>query len=123
MAMDLDLNQYLGGSTFKGSDFSEGAEAFVIEDVTELEFQDGTKKPALTLVGAEKKAPLGPRNLRKLMGAFGDRTSQWIGQEVLLTAGDEYQGRPSLLILPQKRKAKPSVKVTEDAAAEVDFSK
>lgn len=121
MAIDLDLNQYLGGTTFKGADFAEGAEAFVIEDVIELEFQDGTKKPALTLAGADKKAALGPRNLRTLMKAFGERTSLWIGQEVLLTAGDEFQGRPSLLILPQKRKAKPSVR-TEDAAAEVDFT-
>lgn len=122
MAMDLDLNQYLGGSTFKGSDFEDGAEEFVIIDVVELEFSDGKRKPALELAGADKKAPVGPRNLRTLMKAFGERTSLWIGQRVLLTAGDEYQGRPALLILPQKSKAKPAVR-TEEEAAEVDFSK
>lgn len=101
MAIDLNLDGYLRGNLFKGKDVVEDACFLTIADVLELDF-NGTSKPALKFVDEDRMAALGVQNLKRLVAAFGDRTSKWVGQTVLLTAGPEFQGNPSLLVVPQK---------------------
>lgn len=102
MTEDIDLNEFAGGAFFKGRDFADGPEYHTIVDVFVAEFRDGTRKPALTFSDADKQAALGPLNVKSLKTEFGDKTSGWIGRTVMLMAGPEFNGNPSLLVLPQK---------------------
>ena len=101
---DLDLKQYLGGDYFKGRDVAEPI-LLTIYGIVEQEFKDGSKKPVLAFEEDDRLAPLGRQNLKRLMEKFGDRTSAWIGRQVMLTQGAEYQGNPSLVVSPYGRKA------------------
>ena len=103
MATDLDLNEYLGGDFIKGRDCDEPM-LFTIADVTEQGFKDGSKKPILHFNETDQTAPLGRQNLKRLMDKYGERTSLWVGRQVLLTQGAEYQGNPSLIISPYSNK-------------------
>ena len=103
MATDLDLNEYLGGDFIKGRDCDEPM-LFTIADVTEQGFKDGTKKPILHFEETDQVAPLGRLNLKRLMDKYGERTSLWVGRQVLLTQGAEYQGNPSLIISPYSKR-------------------
>lgn len=103
MAIDLNLDQYTQSRFIKGRDVPEGL-FLTISDVTEETFRDGTSKPCLSFADDDRQVALGAQNLKKLIAAFGPRTSQWVGRTVLLTAGPEYQGNPSLLLMPQMPK-------------------
>ena len=103
MATDLDLNEYLGGDFIKGRDCDEPM-LFTIADVTEQGFKDGSKKPILHFNETDQTAPLGRQNLKRLMDKYGERTSLWVGRQVLLTQGAEYQGNPSLIISPYSKR-------------------
>ena len=102
MSEDLNLDEFSGGNLYKGRDFEDGPEYHTISDVTVAEFRDGRRKPVLTFIDADKQAPLGPLNVKKLKSDFGERTSQWIGRTVMLMAGPDFNGNPSLIVLPQK---------------------
>ena len=103
MATDLDLNEYLGGDFIKGRDCAEPM-LLTISDVTEQGFKDGTKKPILHFEETDQVAPLGRLNLKRLMDKLTERTSLWVGRQVLLTQGAEYQGNPSLIISPYSKR-------------------
>ena len=103
MATDLDLNEYLGGDFIKGRDCAEPM-LLTISDVTEQGFKDGSKKPILHFEETDQVAPLGRLNLKRLMDKLTERTSLWVGRQVLLTQGAEYQGNPSLIVSPYSKR-------------------
>jgi hypothetical protein len=103
MATDLNLQDYLGGDFIKGRDVDEPM-LLTISDVTEQAFKDGTKKPVLHFEETDQVATLGRLNLKRLMEKLTERTSLWVGRQVLLTQGAEYQGNPSLIISPYSKR-------------------
>ena len=115
MATDLDLQEYLGGDFIKGRDVDEPL-LLTISDVTEQGFKDGSKKPVLHFTETDQVAPLGRQNLKRLMDKFGERTSLWVGRQVLLTQGAEYQGNPSLIVSPYSNKRQPGAAAAGEAA-------
>ena len=116
MATDLDLNEYLGGDFIKGRDCDEPM-LLTIADVTEQGFKDGSKKPILHFNETDQIAPLGRQNLKRLMDKYGERTSLWVGRQVLLTQGAEYQGNPSLIISPYSNKPRSGAALAPAAGA------
>ena len=116
MATDLDLQEYLGGDFIKGRDVDEPM-LLTISDVTEQGFKDGSKKPVLHFTETDQVAPLGRQNLKRLMDKFGERTSLWVGRQVLLTQGAEYQGNPSLIVSPYSDKRRPGAAAAAGAAS------
>jgi hypothetical protein len=102
MTEDYDLNEFTGSKFFKGKDFVDNPEYFTITDVHIAEFKDGRRKPVLSFEDTEKTTPLGPMNVDRLKDKFGDKTSGWVGRTVMLMAGPEFNGNPSLVVLPQK---------------------
>ena len=93
-----------GGKYVKGSDFTE-PEFLTIGDVNRVEFKDGSKKLAL-LFNDGREATVGKRNFDRLVEKWGDNPNGWIGHTVMAMAGDAYQGKPALLLLPQADQTK-----------------
>jgi hypothetical protein len=94
-----------GSKYVKGADFEE-PEYLTITDVNLVDFQDGTRKLALTFHD-DRQATLNKRNYTRLTEKWGADPNGWIGKTVLCMAGDAYQGRPSLVMVPQVPKAAP----------------
>ena len=115
MATDLDLNEYLGGDFIKGRDVDEPM-LLTIADVTDQAFKDGSKKPILHFNETDQVAPMGRQNLKRIMDKYGERTSIWVGRQVLLTQGAEYQGNPSLIISPYSNKRNGAALAPAEAA-------
>lgn len=103
------------GSKFvKGADFTDPA-YLTITDVNLIDFQDGTRKLALTFNDG-REATVNKRNYTRLTEKLGADVNAWIGKTVLCMAGDAYQGRPSLVMVPQVQKAKAPAKAAPPRA-------
>ncbi|HAJ36326.1 MAG TPA: hypothetical protein DCL15_11600 [Chloroflexi bacterium] len=116
-----------GSKYVKGADFEE-PEYLTITDVNLTDFQDGTRKLVLTFNDG-REATVNKRNYTRLTEKFGADPNAWIGKTVLCMAGDAYQGRPSLVMVPQvpktaaKRTAPAmTAPATEDDAEDVVFA-
>lgn len=97
---------FYGGEYVKGADFSEGAERFKITDVQAGEFQGN---PTLELVFHDgRKASVRARNYKRLSEKWGKDPNAWVGQVVICDAGDDYNGKPALVIKPFVPKPKPA---------------
>ena len=97
---------FFGGEYVRGSDFSDGAERFKITDVQAGEFQGN---PTLELVCHDgRKASVRARNYKRLSEKWGKDPNAWVGQVVICGAGDDYNGKPALLIKPYTPKPKPA---------------
>ena len=97
---------FFGGEYRKGSDFVDGDERFKITDVQAGEFQGS---PTLELVFHDgRKASVRARNYKRLKEKWGADPNAWVGQTVICDAGDDFNGKPSLVIKPFVAKPKPS---------------
>lgn len=102
---DFDPREDGYGSKFlKGSDFEEPA-FLTILDVNRAEFRDGTKKLALTFNDGTE-ATVNKSNFAKLSAKWGENPNGWINRTVMAMAGPAYQGKPSLVLLPQPEQTK-----------------
>lgn len=108
-----------GSKYVKGADFEE-PEYLTINDVNLVDFQDGTRKLALTFHDG-RQATLNKRNYNRLTEKWGADPNGWIGKTVLCMAGDAYQGRPSLVMVPQVPKRAPAPRPAADEGEEVVF--
>lgn len=88
-----------GSKYLRGSDFEEPA-FLTILDVTRVEFRDGTKKLALSFNDG-REATVNKSNYGKLAAKWGENPNGWIHKTVMAMAGPAYQGKPSLVLLPQ----------------------
>lgn len=88
-----------GGKYVRGSDFEDPA-YLTVGDVNRVEFNDGTRKLAL-LFNDGREATVNKRNYARLVEKWGDDPNKWIGKTVMCMAGDAYQGKPALVMLPQ----------------------
>lgn len=114
-----------GSKYIKGADFEE-PEYLTINDVNLVDFQDGTRKLALTFHD-DRQAALNKRNYTRLTEKWGADPNGWIGKTVLCMAGEAYQGRPSLVMVPQvpkpaAAKRAPAPRPAADDAEEVVFA-
>ena len=113
-----------GSKYLKGADFEDGPEYLTITDVNLVYFQDDSRKLSLTFNDG-REATVNKRNFTRLTEKFGGDVNAWIGKTVLCMAGDAYQGRPSLVMVPQVPKAKPApakVAPSIEDAADVTFA-
>jgi hypothetical protein len=103
----------------KGADFEDGPEYLTITDVNLVYFQDDSRKLSLTFNDG-REATVNKRNFTRLTEKFGGDVNGWIGKTVLCMAGDAYQGRPSLVMVPQVPKAKPAPVVQQRAGVQFE---
>jgi hypothetical protein len=95
---EFNEREFFGGTYVRGSDFVGGAERFKIIDVQEGEYQGN---PTLELIFHDgRKASVRARNYKRLKEKFGGDPNDWIGKVVICDAGDDYNGKPALLIKP-----------------------
>lgn len=94
-----------GSKYLKGSDFADGPVFLTILDVNRVEFNDGSRKLALSFNDGSE-ATLNKRNYGRLTEKWGEDPNAWIHKTVMLMAGDAYQGKPALVMLPQADQTK-----------------
>lgn len=92
-ATQVDMTQYAGKESqyLKAGDLQGGNPTVQVESVELVEFEkEGKKdiKPALKLVGKEKKLTLNATNTEKLIRSFGPQSEDWVGKSIML--GTQY---------------------------------
>lgn len=106
---NFNEQELYGGNYRRGSDFTDGAERFKIADVELGEYQGN---PTLELVLHDgTRASVRARNYKRLSEKWGKDPNAWIGKQVILDAGDDFNGKPALLIKPFTPKPKPAAPV------------
>lgn len=110
-----------GSKYVKGVDFADNPEYLTITDVNLVYFQDNSRKLALTFNDG-REATVNKRNFTRLTEKFGSDVNGWIGKTVLCMAGDAYQGRPSLVMVPQVPRAAVKRAPTAENAEDVVFA-
>jgi len=87
----MDMSQYAGSESkyLKAADLKGKRVKVEIEGVDLVEFDDEEKgkttKPALSLVGKDKKLVLSPSFVEEVMRAFGSDSDKWVGKELILS--------------------------------------
>jgi hypothetical protein len=104
----MDMTKYSGSESkyLKAADLQGKSVKCVIDNVTLLEFEDQetgkkTQKPALSLVGKEKKVVCNATSVGDLIQAYGSESEKWIGKEIRLSTKHYAAfGRDGIVVTP-----------------------
>ena len=86
---NYDAGEFVGGTFIKKEDLAAGPQRFTIEGVSTATFEARNGRPESTVlqldVGDGRKFSLGTKiNVKILIAAFGRKTADWIGKEIVL---------------------------------------
>ena len=86
---DYDAGEFAGGTFVTKQDVMAGPQHFTIEGVSKATFEARNGRPAQEVLqlelGDERKFSLGAKtNIKILIKAYGRRTPDWIGKEIVL---------------------------------------
>lgn len=103
----MDMTQYSGNESkyLKATDLQGKRLKVKIESVQLLEFDDDEKgkhkKPAIKLMGKEKRLVMNATNVQEMIAAFGKDSDDWAGKEVILSTKFYSQfGREGIVVTP-----------------------
>jgi len=90
-----NINNYFPQSDYIKCATLNGKEVtLTIAGVEQVEYQDGTKAPALSFQGTTKKLGLNKTNALRIARLHGDETESWPGKEIVLMPDiTDFQGR------------------------------
>ena len=84
-----DAGEFSGGSYIKKDDLAAGPQRFTIEGVSKATFEAKNGRPESDVLqlelGDDRKFSLGTKtNVKILIKAFGRKTADWVGQDIVL---------------------------------------
>ena len=84
-----DAGEFAGGSYIKKDDLAAGPQRFTIEGVSKATFEAKNGRPESVVLqlelGDDRKFSLGTKtNIKILIKAYGRKTADWIGEEIIL---------------------------------------
>ena len=80
----MNFNDLYPSSFLKSDDIGNLTPTVTIESLTIEEMADGTKKPALSFVGKDKKMVLNKTNGAMIAHLYGNETDHWQGKQIML---------------------------------------
>lgn len=107
MTTSYDVTQAISSPWLKGRDLADHGQpvTVTVKTVDAIDFEGQGEKFVLEFLETDKKLILNRTNLKAMAAAFGNQTSGWIGQKVVLTVGQVFNGNPGVALAPIKQNA------------------
>lgn len=107
MSTSYDVTSAISSPWLKGRDLADHGQpvTVTVKMVDAIEFDGQGEKFVLEFLETDKKLILNRTNLKTMAAAFGNQTSGWHGQKVVLTVGPAFNGNPGVALAPIKQNA------------------